>query len=276
MRYDAAHNPNLNDVSGSPIYTITSTGRVGAARRTVVAEVLQKPYQVQAKGALVVAVPITNLGNANVCGYDHLINTPYDDGNKGRGAMPGDADHCIDNENTLLPAQPGVWGTDGISPGGNAASAGNPDYLPNQGQPAFYSGPWDCFSMSQSDFWSLVGAPRDPSAITDWKGVYNVDNNGVTRDQSCSLSPNGADGEGFLYVDGDLNLNSNFHYKGLIFVEGDFKINGNAWVLGGIVVKGKTEVKSNGTMTILYSSDAITQMLSKYGGQFVTLNWREK
>ena len=29
-------------------------------------------------------------------------------------------------------------------------------------------------------------------------------------------------------------------------------------------------------MTILYSSDAITQMLSKYGGQFVTINWREK
>ena len=129
-----------------------------------------------------------------------------------------------------------------FTPGGNATSAGNPDYKPNQGQPAFYSGPWDCLGMSQSDFWSLVGAPRDPSAITDWKGVYNVDNNGVTRDQSCSLNPNGADGEGFLYVDGDLSLNSNFHYKGLIFVEGDFKINGDAWVLGGIVVKGKTEV----------------------------------
>ncbi len=276
MRYDPTHTPNMNDLSGSPIYTITSTGRVGQARRTVVAEVMQKPYQVLAKGALVASVTVTDLGNANICGYDHFINTPYDDGNKGRGLMPGDLDHCIDNENTLLPAQPGVWGTDGITNGGKANSAGNPDYLQNQGKPAFYSGPWDCFGMSQAEFWGFVGAPTAPSSITDWKGLYYVDNNTVTRDASCSLSPSGIDGEGFLYVDGDLSLNSNFHYKGFIFVEGDFKINGNAWVLGGIVVKGVTELKSNGTMTILYSSDAITQMLSKYAGQFVTLNWREK
>src|SRR5262245_13565099 len=39
MRYDPTHTPALNDVSGSPVYTITSTGRVGQARRTVVADV---------------------------------------------------------------------------------------------------------------------------------------------------------------------------------------------------------------------------------------------
>ena len=242
MRYDATHTPNINDVSGSPIYTITSTGRVGQARRTVVADVVQKPYQVLAKGALVAAVNITDLGNANVCGYDHFMSTPYGDGNKGRGVMPGDIDHCIDNENTLLPAQPGVWGTDGITNGGKANSAGNPDYLPGQGQPAFYTGPWDCFGMSQSEFWGFVGAPRDPASMTDWNGLFNLDNNGVTRDQSCSVGPNGVAEEGFLYVDGDLSLNSNFNYKGFIFVEGDLKINGNAWVLGGVVVKGVTEL----------------------------------
>src|SRR6266545_6231623 len=32
MRYDPTHTPNMNDLSGSPIYTITSTGRVGQAR----------------------------------------------------------------------------------------------------------------------------------------------------------------------------------------------------------------------------------------------------
>jgi hypothetical protein len=47
-------------------------------------------------------------------------------------------------------------------------------------------------------------------------------------------------------------------------------------VLGGIIVKGVTNIKANGGMTILYSKDAINQSLSKYGGQFVTLNWREQ
>jgi len=279
MRYDPTHAPTMNDVSGSPVYTITSTGRVGQARRTVVADVIQKPYQVLAKGALVAAVPIDDLGNAVICGYNHNSNTPYDDGRSGRENSPvippNDPNYCHDNE-LVGGALSGVWSTDGITNGGNAEAFGNPDYTQNQGQAAFYTGPWDCFGMSQAEFWGFVGAPRAPGSITDWNGLYHVDNNAVTRDQSCSLNPSGIDGEGFLYVDGDLHLNSNFHYKGFIYVEGDFDINGNAWVLGGIVVQGKTNIKSNGGMTLLYSEDAITQMLSKYGGQFVTLNWREK
>jgi hypothetical protein len=90
------------------------------------------------------------------------------------------------------------------------------------------------------------------------------------------VGPNGVDGEGLLYIDGDLNLNSNFSYKGLIYVEGDISVNGNAWVLGGIVCRGRTKIKINGNFTVLYSGDAITQMLQKYGSQFVTLNWREQ
>src|SRR4030095_3478737 len=109
---------------------------------------------------------------------------------------------------------------------------------------------------------------KDPGAMTTWNGIFYLDNNGVTRDASCDVGPNGVDGEGLLYVDGNLHLNSNFHFKGLIYVEGDLDINGNAWVLGAVVVQGKTEIKSNGGMTILYSSDAITQVLTKYGSQF--------
>jgi len=40
-------------------------------------------------------------------------------------------------------------------------------------------------------------------------------------------------------------------------------------------VNGETSVKPAGGMTILYSNEAITQALAKYGGQFVTLSWRE-
>jgi hypothetical protein len=112
--------------------------------------------------------------------------------------------------------------------------------------------------------------------MTDWKGVFYLDNNTVTQDASCSVGPAGIDGEGLLYVDGDLKLNSNFSWKGFIYCEGDITVNGNAWVLGGIVARGKTTIKINGGFTVLYSGDEITQMLTKYGSQFVTLSWREK
>jgi len=277
MRYDGSRNPAVQPVSGIPIYTITSTGRVGQARRTLVTEVIQKPYVVNAMGAFTANVPITNLGNAVICGYDHLANTPINDGNKGRGVMPGDADHCIDNETGIAANnKPGVWDGDTVTPGGSAQTFGNPQVLASQGKTNFYTGPWDCFGMSQADFWSFVGAPQDPSTVTDYHGILYLDNNAVTQDASCQAGPNGVDGEGLLYVDGDLHLNSNFSYKGFIYVEGDIDVNGNAWILGGIVAKGKTNIKINGGMTVLYSSDAITQELTKYGSQFVTLSWREK
>src|SRR5262249_33447700 len=80
MKYDITRNPAVQPASGIPIYTITATGRVGQARRTVVTEVIQKPYVVLAKGAFTAGWGITSLGNAVVCGYDHSASTPYDDG----------------------------------------------------------------------------------------------------------------------------------------------------------------------------------------------------
>ena len=279
MKYDAALNPAIQPGTGIPIYTISATGRVGQARRTIVAEVIQKPYIVLAKGAFTANVAIEDLGNANVCGWNHSADTPYDDGNKGRDnpapIPPNDPKYCHDNELGGGDV-PGVWCGDAVNPGGNAHNEGNPPIAGSQGQNNFYTGPWDCFGMSQAEFWGFVGSPRDPSAISNWNGILYLDNNGVTRDASCSVGPNGVDAEGFMYVDGDLNLNSNFHYKGFIFVEGDITVNGNAWILGGIVAKGKTKIKINGAMTVLYSGDAITQELTKYGSQFVTLSWREQ
>ena len=42
-----------------------------------------------------------------------------------------------------------------------------------------------------------------------------------------------------------------------------------------LIVKGKTELKMTGGATVLYSSDAIQHSIAQYGGQFVTLSWRE-
>jgi type IV pilus assembly protein PilX len=276
MRYDATKNPAIQTASGSPIYTITSTGRVGVARRTIVSEVMAKPYTVLAKGAFTANVVIGSLGGAVICGYDHsFTTTQINDGDKGRvGALP----HYCQGDETGIVAnnRPGVWCGSPLTSGGNAGIFGTPDTLGNQGNNNFYTGPWDVFGISQADFWSLVGPPIDPTAVTSYNGILYVDNDAVTQNASCTLGPNGVNGEGLLYVDGDLSLNSNFSYKGLIYVEGDIKVNGNAWILGGIVCRGRTSIKLNGNMTVLYSGDAITQELQKYGGQFVTLSWREK
>jgi type IV pilus assembly protein PilX len=274
MHWDGTQNPAIQAIStGFPIYEITSTGRVGTTRRTIVTDVIRKPVIVQAKGALAANVPIGALGNAVVCGFNHFYSTPYDDGMKGQtvNVPPNDPVHCGDNE-TGQGNVAGIWSSGPVNPGGTFNGYGNPPWTQNQ--VGFYGGPWEPFGLSQADFWSWVGSPNpNPSKLT---GIYYVDNNNVTQDQSADYKLQSVDGEGFLYVDGNLHISSNFHYVGLIYVEGDFDINGNAWVLGGVIVNGKTTITANGGMTLLYSSDAITQSISKYGGQFVTLSWREK
>ncbi len=269
MRYDAAHSPMINDVSGLPIYVIESTGRVGNARRKVVVECIQKPYTANCRAALAANVPIDFVGNAYTCGYNHSADTQYDDGSNGRGVVD-DATHCIGNE--VSGPLPGAWSTGTISGGGASAVSGSP-VATSQNQTGFYAGPWEAFGMSQSDWWSWVGAPH--SSLTSYNGIFYIDNNTTTQDASATYALHSVDGEGLLYVDGSLRCNAGFHWKGLIYVEGDFDINGQAWILGGVIVKGQTLIRANGGMTILYSSDTIAQKLAKYGGQFVTLSWRE-
>jgi len=130
--------------------------------------------------------------------------------------------------------------------------------------------------MSQSEFWSFIGRPVPFQGKQDWNGVFYLDNNGVTQDRSESVALHSVSGEGFLYVDGDLELDASFRYKGLIYVEGNLKMAGSAWVLGAIIVKGGSQVTTTGNMTVLYSKDAVENMMSKYAGQFVTLSWREE
>jgi Tfp pilus assembly protein PilX len=274
MRYDASAVPHINTVSGLPIYTITSTGRVGSARRTVVAEVIQKPFTATAKAALSSNVMIKEVGTAFICGYDHSMDTADDDGIKGRtvGATP-DPEHCGDNELARGTDLPGAWSTATITSGGASGIKGSPSDF-EQNQTGFYAGPWEAFGMSATDYWSWIGAPTTSPA--SYNGIVYYDGNSTTMDKSTDLALHSVSGEGLLYVDGDLTVNAGFTYRGLIYVEGDFNCNGHAWILGGVIVNGVTDIKANGNMTILYSADAITQALSKYGGQFVTLSWREK
>lgn len=267
-KYDATKVPAVNTATGLPIYVITSTGTTGSAKRQVVTEVIQKPFNALAKAALCAGNGIDFVGNAVVCGYNHSADTPAWDGKNRRGFNPD----CMNDETGSGPL-PGSWSTGAISGGGASYQVGQPvGNMPNQ--TGFYTGPWDAFGMSQADFLSWIG-PRTTSIPSNPQGIFYYDNNGTVGDQSANLGIHGGDGEGLLYIDGDLTMNSQTTYRGLIYVEGDLKLNGQAWILGGLIVKGKTSIKMNGGATILYSSEAITRALSRYGGQFVTLSWRE-
>lgn len=267
-RYDRTITPHVNTASGLPIYEITSTGTTGNARRRVTTEVIQKPFYANVKAALCADQDIRFIGNAIVCGYNHSADTPNDSGENGRSSNP----RC-DTWETASGDLPAAWSSSDIWNGGAAYQTGAPPVW-STNQTGFYSGPWDAFSMSQADFLAWIGTPLN-GVPGNLNGIYYLDGNSVVGDQSSNYGIHGGSGEGLLYVDGDLTINAQFYYRGLIYVEGDLKMNGQAWVLGGIIVKGRSEVRQNGGATILYSSDAITRALAKYGGQFVTLSWRE-
>jgi Tfp pilus assembly protein PilX len=282
VRYDDTRNPKFNIVSGSPVFQIIATGTKGTASRSVLAEVTRSKFNILARGAVVSKVAIQFKGNVNVCGHDHVYQTPvgaqpgggggYPDCNGGYyNAPPGPNNWWASTAHGSC--MPGAWSSSAITKQGSATTIGEPrDTMSSQ--TGFYSGPWDAVGMNQSDFWAWIGPAQSAPAVPS--GIYYLDNNNVKQDQSGSWAFNGGNGDGLLYCDGDLQLNGNFSYKGMIYCEGDLKINGNIWILGGLVVNGKTVVKiANGSAVILYSSDAIQQTLTKYGGNMRMLTWRE-
>lgn len=262
-RYDPGRNPAIQTNTGFPIFVVTSTGRKGSAYRRIVAEVIQKPFNVNVKAALAADKGIDFSGNSDICGLNHSINTPAGT----RIATPDDPWEVPGGE------IPGSWSTSNITSSGSAVQNGNPANEPNQA--GFYNGPWETLGMQQAEFFSWIGAPQSIEPANP-QGVYYLDNNSTSQDASGDFKYNGGIGEGMLYVDGNLAINGNFVFRGLVYIEGDLQINGDCWILGSVVVKGKSRIKiANGTCTVLYSEDAITQNVSKYGGQFVTLSWRE-
>jgi Tfp pilus assembly protein PilX len=272
-KYDPSLSNPIQTVSGSPIYKITSTGQEGASVRRIVTEVMQKPMNMNIKGAMCTNVDIKFDGNAFACGYNHRADTPFDTGVNGRAGVGG----C--NENPGLNQWEvgsgnltGIWSGGAINDGGASSDAGTPPTA--AGQPGFYAGPWQALGMTQAAFFAWVG-PAQATVPGSLDGVIYLDNDGVSQNQSGGWSAGGATGSGMLYVDGDFTMDSGFTYRGLIYVEGDVKLNGHAWILGALIVKGKTSVKFNGGATLLYSADAIAQNIAKSKADLITLSWRE-
>jgi len=258
-RYDKTLTNPVQTVSGLPIMVITSVGRKGSDTRKIVAQVIVKPIVANIKAALAANIDINFVGNAVVCGYNHMYSTPAWTGDNGRGVAPD----CATYE-TGAGNMPSSWTTSTSNPGGGGSQTFSPVIPPNQtNQVGFYAGPWEALGMTQAEFFSWIG-PAKASWLPNGIGYYAAD-----------LGIHGGNGEGMTYVGGDLTINAGFTYKGLLYVEGNLIMNGQAWVLGGIIVKGTTSVKQNGGSTLLYSSDAITQALSRYGATFTTLSWLE-
>jgi Tfp pilus assembly protein PilX len=267
-RYDPTLNPPVNPNSGFPIYVIRATGRKGGTLRRVQAEVIQKPLNLSIKGAMAVGAGIDFGGNAQVCGYNHRGDTP----NQTLGTHANPVGAPCEAYETGVGDLYGAWSGSTITSSGSSTQGGWP--ISNaQNMPSFYAGPWEALGLTQAEFFAWIGAPRSTMPVS-LKGIYYLDNNGITQDQSGAWSVGAISGEGLLYVDGDLTLNSNFVFRGMIYVEGDVKVNGNSWVLGSVIVRGKGRI-TNGSMVILYSNEAVSSTLAKYGGQFTTLSWRE-
>lgn len=274
IRYDPTLTPPINTATGYPVYKITSTGTApGGVKRRIVAEVISKPININIRGALTANLDIDYAGNGVVCGYDHSGDTPDGTGNKGRLNSPS----CVPYEKWVagvpVGALPGSWNTGTVKNVGAAYQTGDPvGTLANQ--TGFYSGPWDCLGLQQAEFWPWIG-PTYTSEPATPEGLFYLDNDNVKQNGTGSFAFHGVSGEGMLYVDGDLHVNSSFTFRGIVYVEGDLEMNGQMWVLGAVIVKGKSVVKQNGGATVLYSSEAIRQALSRYGGQFVNISWIE-
>lgn len=267
-KYDAAQNPPVQTATGMPIYQIRSTGKRGRETRTVITEVTQRPINLNIKGALSGDDDIKFTGNAVVCGYNHRADTNFPAGVDGHVAGANGCQSAVMASGHM----PGMWTTQGIDNGG--ASNSWPAGADLEGQTGFYSGPWDALGMTQAEFWSWVGT-RQTSMPSDLNGIFYLDHNTTTQDRSGGFSMGGQTGTGFLYVDGDLTMNSTCNFHGLIYVEGDVKFNGEAYICGALIVKGWSEIKANGGATVVYSWDSIQQNLAKFKGAFITLAWRE-
>jgi len=268
-RYDDTKSPAIQTATGQPIFVITSTGRKGSDVRTVVSEVIRKPFHPDIKGAVVSDVDLSFVGNTVVCGYNHTLATPLWYGENGRAGTYGCVPYETGNGDVL-----GAWGGSSIGTGGASQQAGQP--APTQGnQTGFYSGPWDPLGLPQVDFYTLTGAPST-GVPANLNGIVYLDNDGTPQNQSGAWGVNSTSGQGLLYVDGDLNITGPFTYKGLIYVEGNVSVSGGAWILGSLITRGRSNVKIAGGSTVLYSSEAIDLAISKFAGQFVTISWREK
>jgi hypothetical protein len=205
-------------------------------------------------------------------GMNHRADTPTDAGIGG----PDPANYVGSGD---LPA---FWSVSQITYGGNYAKGlccapiGNPvGILPGQPAAQFYTGPWQPLGMTQAEYYKWIG-PRRTTVPGTFSGVTYLDNDAISQNRKGSWTLTGVSGSGYLYVDGALTINGDFHWRGLIYTEGPITFNGRVWMLGGLVCADPNGFSvKHVRATFLYSKDAITQAITTNSNQLYTLSWRE-
>ncbi|MHC4954846.1 MAG: hypothetical protein ACYTGZ_13250 [Planctomycetota bacterium] len=125
-----------------------------------------------------------------------------------------------------------------------------------------------------------AGTTEKPAAPGDWGSIGN---------ESIVYSPGdvkiagGASGVGILIVDGDLEISGTFEWIGIMIVRGGVTFAGGGGgkrLIGSLVVQNRIEdpeaeeIILEGTVDILFSQQAITEVLTSFSS-YTILNWRE-
>jgi Tfp pilus assembly protein PilX len=268
LRYDDTQSPPVNTKTGLAVMQVTSTGTTGQDRAQVRAEVIRQPLHPTLSAALSSGINVTLANAVALCGYRHGAATVFTHGLAGRSG----ASNCQGDEIGSGDV-PGVWTRGTVTNTGGLVS-GSPSSLVAS-QTGFYDGPWEALGMSQAAFTTALGT--NTSTPSTYTGFVWMDNNAVLNDGSTNYSIANLNGDGVLYVDGNLTLTGAVTYRGLLWVEGTLTTTATGSIVGGVVVRGRSggTCSLSGGPAILYSPDAVNGAAAKGLHQIVTLNWRE-
>lgn len=269
VRYDGDLVPPFNTLTGIPVLKARVVGLVSGDRVTVIKEFIPTPAHPTLSAAITSGVSVSLSGAFGVCGYQHSGATPFGHGALGRSASPACEDEEVGRGDV-----PAVWSGGTVSSTG-ASLSGSPSST-IEDQTAFYAGLYEALGLTSAEATTLLGTPA-VSVPTPVAGVLWIDDNATPGDRSQSYAFPGLQGEGLVYVDGDLTLSGTVQFRGLLYVEGNFTSTATGQIIGGLVVRGRaggTTTLTNGP-AVLYSRDAVNVAVARARGTLVQLSWRE-
>lgn len=270
-RFDESRVPAIQTTSGVPIYVVNSTGQQGESQRRIITEMTRanlRIHDANVWGAITSGGDVRLSNDTHVCGYNHRADTPEWTGRDGR---TGQSHACNEDESggqweqgPAVEHRFGVWASGSFDDGGSPPTGDPQAWLDSQN--GFYTGCWQVLDVSESEFYSMLGPPQHARKPKVLQGITYY--KGATTLEHC-------DGEGLLYVDGDLHVGKEFTYRGLVYATGRIVVDGPCWVLGAMTAGGSVTANSGNRCIVLYSREAIESAVSRYATRFVRLSWRE-
>jgi hypothetical protein len=254
--YDPTRVPPTNFTVGNPVDVITVTGRSGATRRMIQAEVTRLRLVAKTLGAFTTDKSVKVSGNSHFCGWNHDASIPA-------GTVQNACFAYHESEGHLA----GVATTgDVVDIKGSAKVDGSPTSTDNN--PA---NPWytlaEVLGLTNGETAEVLASADNTSIVNPLDGVTYIQGDATLNSTLV--------GHGLLYVTGDAAINGGFKYWGLIYIEGDATITGTPWIAGAVLVKQSADFNlSAGNCGIFYSQEVIEQYVGKVM-PMVTLSWRD-